>query len=274
MPNSSWNNIYDSFDPIAFSIFSFPIHWYGMMYVLALISALYIGKFFIKRDKLDFKSNQLDVYFIYVEIGVILGARLGYILFYDPDTLYYLSHPWQIFNPFSNGEFIGIRGMSYHGAIFGFLLATYLYCKKYKLSFGKHMDLVALSIPLAFVFGRIGNFLNQELIGRTTDVSWGIYVDGILRHPSQLYEAILEGIGVFIVVYLYKNYQKFSGELILVYAISYGLFRTIAEIWRAPDAQIGYLCCDAITQGQVMSLGMSLIGAIAWIYFYKKSLKT
>ncbi|MCF6331497.1 MAG: prolipoprotein diacylglyceryl transferase [Sulfurimonas sp.] len=273
MLNSTWNNIYDSFDPVAFYIFSFPVHWYGMMYVLALVSALYIGKYFIKRDNLDFKSNQLDVYFIYVEIGVILGARLGYILFYDTQTLYYLSHPWQIFNPFADGEFIGIRGMSYHGAVIGFLLGTYLYCKRYKLSFGKHMDLVAISIPLAYVFGRVGNFLNQELIGRETDVSWGIYVDGILRHPSQLYEAFFEGIVVFIVVYLYRNYQKFNGELILIYAISYGIFRAIAEIWRAPDAQIGYVCCDTITQGQVMSLAMSLISIILWFYFYKKSLK-
>lgn len=270
MPSNSWNHIYDTFDPIAFNLFSFPVHWYGLMYVLALVTALYLGKLFIKKDSLDFDTKKLDIYFIYVEIGVILGARLGYILFYDPNTLYYLASPWQIFNPFQNGEFVGIRGMSYHGAVIGFLLGTYLYTKKYKESFGKIMDLTALAIPLAFVFGRIGNFLNQELIGRATDVSWGIYVDGILRHPSQLYEAILEGIGVFIVVYIYRNYKRFSGELILVYAMSYGLFRAIAEIWRAPDAHIGYICCDAITQGQVMSIGMSLVGLISWIYFYNK----
>jgi len=273
---SAWNNIYDKFDPVAFSIFSIPVHWYGIMYVLALLSALYIGKYFIKRDKLDFRDKELDNYFIYVEIGVILGARLGYILFYDAHTLYYLSHPWQIFNPFQNGEFVGIRGMSYHGAVIGFLLATYLYSKKHKIAFGKIMDLVALSIPLAFVFGRIGNFLNQELIGRQTDVPWGIYVDGVLRHPSQLYEAVLEGIGVFIVVYIYRNYQKFSGELILVYAASYGIFRFIAEIYRAPDVQIGYICCNMITFGQVLSLAMSLLAGAAWIYFKRnsKSLKT
>jgi phosphatidylglycerol:prolipoprotein diacylglycerol transferase len=244
------------------------------MYVLALLSALYIGKYFIKRDNLDLKKKELDNYFIYVEIGVILGARLGYILFYDTQTLYYLSHPWQIFNPFQDGEFVGIRGMSYHGAVLGFLIATYIYSKKHKISLGKIMDLVAISVPLAFVFGRIGNFLNQELIGRETDVAWGIFVDGVLRHPSQLYEAILEGIGVFIVVYIYRKFQKFSGELILVYAISYGIFRAIAEIWRAPDIQIGYICCNAITFGQVLSLGMSLLGIIAWVYFGARSKKT
>jgi phosphatidylglycerol:prolipoprotein diacylglycerol transferase len=273
MQYNQWNNIYERFDPIAFSIFSIPVHWYGIMYVLALLSALYIGKYFIKKDNLDFKGKEIDIYFIYVEIGVILGARLGYILFYDTQTLYYLSHPWQIFNPFVNGEFVGIRGMSYHGAVLGFLIATYMYSKKHKIDFGRIMDLVAISVPLAFVFGRIGNFLNKELIGRETDVSWGILVDGILRHPSQLYEAVLEGFGVFVVVYIYRNFQKFSGELILVYGISYGLFRAIAEIWRAPDVQIGYVCCNAITQGQVMSLAMSVVGVVVWLYLKQKSAK-
>ena len=267
---SDWNRIYDTFDPIAFHIFSIPVHWYGIMYVLALLTALYIGKYFIKRDKLEFSGKQLDVYFIYVEIGVILGARLGYVLFYDTQTLYYLSHPWQIFNPFQNGEFVGIRGMSYHGAVLGFLISTYIYSLRHKVALGGIMDLVALSVPLAFIFGRIGNFLNQELIGRETDVSWGIYVDGVLRHPSQLYEAILEGLGVFIVVYIYRRFQKFSGELILVYATSYGIFRFLAEIYRAPDPQIGYICCNAITFGQVLSLAMSLSCMIAWVYFKRK----
>ncbi|MBL0707538.1 MAG: prolipoprotein diacylglyceryl transferase [Sulfurimonas sp.] len=268
---TAWNHIYDTFDPIAFYIFSFPVHWYGIMYVLALLSALYITKAFIKKDNLDFTSKDLDNYFIYAEIGVILGARLGYIIFYDTQTSYYLTHPWQIFNPFQNGEFVGIRGMSYHGAVVGFMLGTYIYSIKHKIPFGAIMDLVALSIPLAFVFGRIGNFLNQELVGRETDLSWGILVDGVLRHPSQLYEAVLEGFVVFLVVYLYKKYQKFDGELILIYAISYGILRAIAEIYRAPDVQIGYVCCDMITQGQVMSLGMSFFGVLAWFYYRHRS---
>ena len=270
MPYNSWNHIYEHFNPVAFHIFALPVHWYGMMYVLALLSALSIGKYFIKKENLDFKASQLDVYFIYIEIGVILGARLGYILFYDTQTFYYLSHPWQIFNPFHNGEFIGIRGMSYHGAVIGWFIGSYLYSKKHKVEFGKIMDLVAVSVPLAFVFGRIGNFLNQELVGRETDVPWGILVDGVLRHPSQLYEAFLEGIGVFVVVWLYRKYQRFSGELILIYGASYGLFRAIAEIYRAPDVQIGYICCDFVTLGQVLSLSMTVTAVVLWVYFYKK----
>ncbi len=148
-----------------------------------------------------------------------------------------------------------------------------MYSKKNSRPFGGMMDLVAISVPLAFVFGRIGNFLNQELIGRETDAPWGILVNGTLRHPSQLYEAVLEGFGVFLAVYAYRKYQKFSGELILVYGFSYGIFRAIAEIWRAPDEQIGYICCNFVTFGQVLSLSMSIVSLMAWVYFKKKSIK-
>ena len=266
-----WRHIYEHFNPIAFHIFSLPVHWYGMMYVLALITALYMAKWIVQKDNIDITKDQLDNFFIYVEIGVILGARLGYILFYDPETFYYLAHPWQIFNPFHNGEFIGIRGMSYHGALFGFLAGAYLYSKRSKVSFGKLMDVVALSVPLGYVFGRIGNFLNQELVGRATDVSWGIYVNGVLRHPSQLYEAVLEGIVVFIIVYMYRKYKRFEGELLLVYAFAYGILRAVAEIFRAPDVQIGYVCCNTITLGQTLSLSMALLAVIIWVYILLKN---
>jgi len=267
MPNSYWNHIYEHFDPVAFHIFSLPVHWYGMMYVLALISALTIGKYFLKEDRYDFTPKQIDSYFIYVEIGVILGARLGYILFYDPHTWYYITHPWQIFNPFFDGHFVGIRGMSYHGALIGFLLGTYIYSKRYNVNFGKIMDLVSISIPLAYVFGRIGNFLNQELIGRQTDLFFGIYVNGVLRHPSQLYEALLEGVGVFLIVYSYRKYQKFNGELLLIYGMAYGFLRGVCEFFRAPDPQIGYLCCNTVTLGMLLSFFMFLLGFVLWIYY-------
>ena len=265
-----WNHIYEHFDPVAFHLFSLPVHWYGLMYVLALVTALYMAKWIVQKDGLQITKEQLDSFFIYVEIGVILGARLGYILFYDPDTLYYLSHPWQIFNPFKDDEFVGIRGMSYHGALFGFLIAAYLFSRRSKIHFGKLMDIVALAVPLGYVFGRIGNFLNQELVGRATDVSWGIYVDGVLRHPSQLYEAVLEGIVVFFIIYVYRKQKKFDGELILLYAFAYGILRAVAEIYRAPDVQIGYVCCDMITLGQTLSLSMALLAVILWFYFLPK----
>jgi phosphatidylglycerol:prolipoprotein diacylglycerol transferase len=263
-----WNHIYEHFNPVAFTLLV-PVHWYGLMYVMALLTSLYMAKKIVEKDQLGITKEDLDDFFIYVEVGVILGARLGYILFYDPNTLYYITHPWQIFNPFQNGEFIGIRGMSYHGALLGFLLGAYIFSKRTGNSFGKYMDLVAVAVPLGYVFGRIGNFLNQELVGRATDVPWGIYVGGVLRHPSQLYEAFLEGIVLFVIVYMYRKHKRFDGELLLLYGFAYGILRATAEIFRAPDTQIGYICCDAITLGQTLSLSMTALAVVIWLYISK-----
>ncbi len=268
-----WQSIYEQFDPVAFHLFSLPVHWYGMMYVLALLSALFAGKWLVKHDKIDLTQKQLDDYFIYVEIGVILGARLGYILFYDPDTLYYLTQPWQIFNPFQNGEFVGIRGMSYHGAVLGFFAGSYLYIYRSGVPFGRLLDVAVIAVAIGYVFGRIGNFLNQELIGRTTDLPWGIYVDGILRHPSQLYEAILEGLIVFAVLYTYRNYKRYEGELVLLYGFSYGITRFIAEFWRQPDPQIGFICCGWMSMGQLLSGMMAVGSVVVWLLIDKKMTK-
>ncbi len=270
----SWNHIYEHFDPVAFQLFSIPVHWYGMMYVLALLSALYVGKWLVKKDKTDITQKQLDDYFIYVEIGVILGARLGYIIFYDPNTSYYLTQPWQIFNPFRDGEFVGIRGMSYHGAVIGFLLGSYLFYRRHGVPFGRILDVAVIAVSVGYVFGRIGNFLNQELVGRVTDVSWGIYVHGVLRHPSQLYEAFLEGVVVFLILYSYRNYKKFEGELTLFYAMAYGAMRFAAEFWREPDIQIGYICCDWMTKGQLLSMMMIVGAGLFWLYLSKRHLKS
>ncbi len=271
-----WNNIYTNFDPVAFKVLGFSVHWYGMMYVLALLSALYVGKQSLEKYGGSITSDQIGDYFIYIEIGIILGARLFYVFFYTEDPLYYLGHPWQIFNPFDqNGDFVGIRGMSYHGAVIGWFLGSMYYNKKHPtVPFGKLMDIVAIAVPAGFVFGRIGNFLNKELLGKATEVPWGIYVDGVLRHPSQLYEAFLEGILVFIVIYIYRNFKRFDGELILLYGFMYGSMRFVAEFWRQPDVQIGYLCCDWFTQGQLLSLPMIIaaIGIRWWLIKTKKVL--
>jgi len=267
---SYWNHIYDHFNPVAFSLFGLPVHWYGMMYVLALLAALYGAKWYVRYDKVDVTEANLDAYFIWVEIGVILGARLGYILFYDPDTFYYLTHPWQMFNPFKHGEFVGIRGMSYHGAVIGFLIASYLFSRKRNLPFGRLMDIVAVAVPMGYVFGRIGNFLNQELVGRATDVPWGIYVGGVLRHPSQLYEALLEGVGVFLIVWGYRKIRHFEGELLLIYGFAYGLMRFTAEFWRAPDPQLGFICCGWMTMGQLLSLAMMVLALGLWGWFWRR----
>ncbi|WP_169940163.1 prolipoprotein diacylglyceryl transferase [Campylobacter sp. RM15925] len=267
---SWWNEIYNNFDPVAFKIFGISVHWYGLMYVLALLVALGVAKFIVKFDKVNISNSLLDNYFFWVEIGVILGARVGYILIYDPNTFYYITQPWQIFNPFYNGEFVGIRGMSYHGAVVGFLLATWAFCKKYKQNTWALLDLVALSIPLGYFFGRIGNFLNQELFGRVTDVPWGIYVAGMLRHPSQIYEAVLEGVVIFLILFTYRKFKKFDGELIALYAILYTIARFVCEFYREPDFGLGFVFLG-LSMGQILSLAMLLAGVLAYLFLRKNA---
>ena len=266
-----WQNIYSHFDPVAFNLGSVSVHWYGIMYALALISAIGIAKWFIKHDKLDISNDLFDSYIWWAEIGVILGARLGYVLFYDTNTMYYLSHPWEIFNPFINGDYVGISGMSYHGAFIGFILASYLFCRKNKVSFWFVTDIAVLGISAAYVFGRIGNFINQELVGRATDVPWGIYVGEVLRHPSQLYEAILEGLVVFIILVYIRKKKSFDGQLALSYGILYSFMRILAETYRQPDIQLGFLYSNWLTMG-ILQSGI-IMGICVIIYFTMKARK-
>lgn len=263
-----WQNIYSNFNPVAFNLGPVAVHWYGLMYALALISAIFIAKWFIKHDKLPISNDLFDSYIWWAEIGVILGARIGYVLFYDTHTMYYLTHPWQIFNPYINGVYAGISGMSYHGAFFGFIIASYLFCKKNKISFWFITDIAVLGISAAYVFGRIGNFFNQELVGRTTDVPWGIYVGQTLRHPSQIYEAILEGLIVFVILVFLRKRKIFDGQLALMYGILYSIARIISEFYREPDTQLGFIYSDWLTMGILQSL--MVLGICTTIFIYKK----
>ena len=271
-----WNHIYEHFNPVALDLGFISVHWYGIMYISALLTALWFAKWIAKKDNMLISEELLDNYFIWIEIGIILGARIWYILFYDPNTSYYLSHPWQIFNPFQNGEFVGIRGMSYHGAVVGAAVASYFFARKHHGVIYKILDVVALSVPVGFVFGRIGNFLNQELVGRVTDVPWGIYVQDpishelILRHPSQLYEGFLEGVVIAILIYLYRNHRKFDGALVGIYGVMYGIARFIVEFWREADVQLGYYS-GWITMGQIQSLVMIALSVGIYFFFKKKS---
>jgi len=267
-----WNHIYEHFNPVALDLGFISVHWYGIMYISALLTALWFAKWIIKKDNMPISEVTIDNYFIWLEVGIILGARIWYILFYDSNTAYYLGHPWQIFNPFHNGEFVGIRGMSYHGAVVGATIGSYLFARRNPNQIFKILDVVALAVPVGFVFGRIGNFLNQELVGRVTDVPWGIYVEGTLRHPSQLYEGFLEGILLAIIIYLYRNRRAFDGALVGIYGVLYGTARFIAEFWRMPDVQLGYLYGGWLTMGQLQSFIMILISI--GVYFFIKSRQT
>ena len=261
-----WQNIYSHFNPVAFNLDPIAVHWYGLIYALALLSAIFVAKWFIKHDKLPISNDLFDSYIWWAEIGVILGARLGYVLFYDTNTMYYLTHPWQIFNPYVDGVYAGISGMSYHGAFLGFIIASYLFCRKNKVSFWFITDIAVLGISAAYVFGRIGNFFNQELVGRATDVPWGIYVGNVLRHPSQLYEAILEGLLVFAILVYIRKRKSFDGQLALMYGILYSITRIIAEFFRQPDSQLGFIYSNWLTMGILQS---SLILVICMILYVK-----
>jgi len=244
------------------------------MYGLALLSAISIAHWLIKKDKLDISSDFLDSYIWWVELGVIIGARVGFVLFYDSNTSYYLTDPWNIFNPFdANGSFIGISGMSYHGALFGFIIASILWCKKYNFKFWFMVDIAALAVPLGYIFGRIGNFINQELVGRATTVPWGIYVDNVLRHPSALYEAFLEGFVVFIILFIVRRKKQFDGQLALLYVIIYSVMRIIAETFRQPDIQLGFLMNTTwLTMGMLISFLFALICIGVYLVIKKKTM--
>jgi phosphatidylglycerol:prolipoprotein diacylglycerol transferase len=266
-----WQHIYSHINPIALSIGPFHIHWYAIMYITALVLGYYLGVKF--GEKFGFSKSVIDEYFIWAEVGIIIGARFGYILFYMPgDNSYYLTHPWEMFNPFVNGKFVGIAGMSYHGAVIGFIVATLLFVKIKKIDLWKLVDVVALAVPLAYIFGRIGNFLNGRIVGRETDVPWGVYIDGALRHPIGIYEAFFEGLLSFLIIYIYyKKFYKCRGELISLYLITYGVFRSLCEWWREPDPQLGFIM-DHLTMGQILSLFL-IVGGIAIFYYRRKKCK-
>jgi len=216
----------------------------------------------------------LENLFFYLVPGVLLGGRLGYVLFYN--FPYYIQNPLEIFLPFDFNNcsllvaycFTGFYGMSYFGALIGAILAGYIFSKKYKLNFWLLADFVVPAIPAGYFFGRIGNFLNSELYGRITDVTWGMYFrsgGNVLRHPSELYEAFFEGLILFIILILLSNKLRnklrnyyFSGVLFLVYIFSYCFFRFFLEFFREPDSQLG-LFFSWMTLGQALSLGMIMV---------------
>ena len=269
-----WNEIYSHFSPIAFHFFGFDVHWYGLAYVAALLIAFFLAKYFAaKLPRFKYlESNLVDNYFICAEFGVLIGARLGYLFIYTDSGLYYLLHPWQAFNPYVNGEFVGIAGMSYHGAVLGFLIVSLAFCYFKKVNILVLFDLIALSVPLAYFFGRIGNFLNKELYGRVIEYDslkfFGIYVENALRYPSQLIEAFLEGIVVFVIVFIASKKLYTNGMLMVVYAFSYGIARFVAEYFREADVQMGYYFLH-LSMGQILSLVMILTGFLLFLIIKK-----
>ena len=251
----------NNFDPVAFQILSLEIRWYSLAYIIGIIFGwAYCKKKLIKDQRI---LGLFDDFITYLIIGVILGGRLGYALFYN--LKYYLENPFEILMVWNGG-------MSFHGGLIGIIIASKLFSNKHKINQFLFLDLVALSAPIGIFFGRIANFINSELYGRATDLPWSvqfILIDNIKRHPSQLYEAFLEGIILFLLLryFFKKNYLQNPGEISALFLIFYSLFRFFAEFFRSPDPQIGYLIFN-LTLGQLISVIFLVTGTLL---FYLKN---
>ena len=262
-----WNEIYSHFSPIAFEVFDISVHWYGLAYVAALFIAYFLAKYFARSMPrfASLESNLVDSYFFWAEVGVVIGARFGYLFVYTDMGWYYFTHPWEAFNPYVDGKFVGIAGMSYHGSVFGFLIASFIFSYVRKVNVLCLFDLIALSVPLAYIFGRIGNFLNKELYGREIHEESlkfiGIYVEDALRYPSQLIEAFLEGFVLFFVILYASKKIRTNGILIVVYALGYSAARFVAEYFREPDSQMGYYFLN-LSMGQILSFVMVAVACV------------
>jgi phosphatidylglycerol:prolipoprotein diacylglycerol transferase len=269
-----YQHIPERIDPVIFSFGFFSLGWYSLMYFVGffVVYGLLIYRIKEKEAGGNFNNSKLIDFLIYAFLGLIIGGRFGYVVFYD--FSFYFSHPLAVISPFDflTGEFIGIYGMSYHGGLIGVLFATWIFIKKYKLNFWKLSDLVVPAIPLGYFFGRVGNFLNGELYGRATNIWLGMYFPsdtlGILRHPSQLYEAFLEGIVLFLVFWKIRNQKIFQGKFLALYFMGYAAARFLGEFFREPDEQVGFLF-GSLTLGQLFSLGMIIIGL--FLLFIKKT---
>ena len=251
----------NNFEPVAFHILSLEIRWYSLAYIIGII----LGWIYCKKKLI--KNHQIlalfDDFITYLIVGVILGGRLGYVLFYN--LKYYLENPYETLMVWNGG-------MSFHGGLIGIIFASQLFSKKHKINQFIFLDLVALSAPIGIFFGRISNFINSELIGRVTDLPWSvqfILIDNIKRHPSQLYEAFLEGIVLFFLLryFFKKKYLENPGKISALFLIFYSLFRFLIEFFRLPDPQIGYLILN-LTLGQLISAFFLMVGALL---FYLKN---
>ena len=252
----------NNFDPVAFQFFSFEIRWYSLAYVFGIIFGwIYCKKKLIKDQKL---LNLFDDLITYLIIGIIIGGRLGYVIFYNLE--YYLKNLSEIL-------MIWNGGMSFHGGLIGIIFVTAIFSKKHKIDSYIFLDLIALVAPIGIFFGRIANFINSELYGRETDIIWSVKfatIDNVSRHPSQIYEAIFEGLVLFFLLNYFAKKDKFNkpGIISSLFLIFYSLFRFILEFFRAPDTQIGYLVFQ-LTLGQIFCIVFFFLGL--FLYLVKKN---
>ena len=250
-------------DPVLIDFGFIVIRWYSLAYIFGLLLGWYLcKKIFISDD--EFKQK-FDHYITYLILGIIIGGRLGYVIFYNPG--YFISNPIDIFK-------IWEGGMSFHGALIGIVLGTYLFSIKKNLSTLFLLDIIACVSPIGIFLGRIANFINGELVGKISNVPWSVIfpsIDMMPRHPSQLYEALLEGLILFVILRILINKNNYvTGTCSYVFLICYGVFRVFSEFFREPDSHIGYLF-NIFSMGTLLSLIMILFGFIIFNFLRKKN---
>lgn len=253
-----------SISPVAFSIGPFSAHWYGLAYLVGFIAASGLAYYFAKKWNVALDFDNLLTILISISIGVIVGSRLGFVLFYQPS--FFWENPLQII-AFWDG---GISGMSFHGGLIGAILGAAVAAKLIKMPLLRLGDLVMIGTPIGLGLGRMANFINGELWGRTTEVSWGVIfpaADSLVRHPSQVYEALLQGLLIFVVLFVIaqiaakKGKPPAQGTIVGTFLVLYGAVRIFAEFFREPDSQLGFLAGDWLTMGMLLSAPMIIAGA-------------
>lgn len=245
---------YPHFDPVIFEVGPLAVRWYGMMYVIGVALGWLLGRLRARKPGRGWTGEQMDDFVTYLIVGIVLGGRLGYVLFYNPG--YYLSHLSEVFAVWHGG-------MSFHGGVIGVVAACWIFSRRTGKSLLDVGDFVAPLVPPGLFFGRLGNFINGELWGRTTDGWWGMVFPGagsVPRHPSQLYEASLEGLALFIVLWWYSSRPRKRGQVGGMFLIGYGVARFIVEFARQPDAQLGFVLMNWMSMGQLLCLPMLALG--------------
>ncbi len=250
----------NNFDPVAVEILSLEIRWYSLSYIIGILTGWYLAKkFFISKNIYP----RFDDYITFVIIGLILGGRFGYVLFYNLN--FYMNNPFDILKLWQGG-------MSFHGGVLGIIIASIIFAKKNDDNIFEYLDVVALVSPIGIFFGRIANYINSELYGSVTNVPWAvtfIQVDNLPRHPSQLYEALLEGLILFLIlIYFKKKFFNKPGLISGLFLIFYSIFRFFVEFYRVPDEQLGYIFFN-LSMGQVISLIFMLSGLILFYFKYE-----
>jgi phosphatidylglycerol:prolipoprotein diacylglycerol transferase len=252
---------YTEIDPIAFSLGPVAVRWYGLMYVLGILGGWWLGRVEARRAWTPVNEQQVDDLVTWVVLGVILGGRIGSVLFYNFGE--FLERPIMLFE-------IWKGGMSFHGGMLGVSFSLWLYGRRIGARFWDMNDFIAPVIPIGLGAGRLGNFINGELWGKETDVPWAFVVNGVPRHASQLYEALLEGLVLFVVLWIFASRQRPRMAVTGLFLAGYGIARFAVEFVRLPDAHIGYMAWGWVTRGQLLSLPMIIGGILMIILAYRK----